>query len=125
MRQPPNHGPRHISELLPLVILYRWNLQPAGPAELDWIRQFRRAVASRNPARIARVLAAVDKRAKAEARAVERAVRSDEGPAHRGRRGKGQHIATVSPTVRAAAPRSSLGLETDRGSLLAEHAVRL
>ncbi len=111
---PPLLGARPISELLSLVILYRWNLQPAGPAELDWIRRFRRAVASRNPARIARVLAAVDKRARAEARAVERAVRSDEGPA---RRGNGQHAATVWSTVRAAAPRSSLGVETDRFSL--------
>ncbi len=45
----PNHGPRHISELLPLVILYHWNLQPAGPAELVAVRRFRGAVASRNP----------------------------------------------------------------------------
>jgi len=77
MRQPPNQGPRPVSELLPLVILYRWNLQPAGPAELDWLRRFLRAVASRNSARIVRLLAAVDKRGRAEVRAVERTVRSD------------------------------------------------
>jgi len=117
MRQPSNRGPKHISELLPLVILYRWNIQPAGPAELDWFQQFRRAVASRNPARIARVLAAVDKRARAEARAVERAVRSDEGPSRRGRRRNRQHAATVSSTVCPATLGSSLGLETDRFSL--------
>jgi len=95
----PNHGPRRISELLPLVILYRWNLQPAGPDVLPSIRRFRRAVASGNPARIARVLASVDKRARAKAR---------------GGRRERQHAASVSSTVQAAAPRSSLGLETDR-----------
>ncbi len=104
----PNHGPRPLSELLPLVILYRWNLQPARPDVLPSIRRFRRAVASRNSARFARVLAALTagawarKRARAEARA--------------GRRER-QHAASVSSTVQAAAPRSSLGLETDRAHL--------
>ncbi len=99
-------GPKQIRDLLPRVVLHRWHLQPAGPAVLRSLREFRLAVSTGDVARVERVLAKIARRARAEV----------PQPVSGARRNR-QHAATVSPTFTAAAPRSSLGLEIDRARL--------